>query len=364
MKYIKELDALRALAIMSVIMNHWFPGGSLLNNLSEWVDAPNIFFTISGFLVTKILLNDRLKAEKLALPYYVVYRTFFIKRALRIFPAYYLTILLTYLLIPGSRAPMGYLSCLTFTTNFYIYIHKEWGDMGHLWSMGVEQQFYLLWPLLILLTSRKYLLPAIASMVIVGIVSQRMSPSDDFAHILPYTVLDTLGLGALLAWLITFKPEWLNRVHKILLPVGIVSFLQIICNSVGLGDGYIPLYNRTLVALITISLITYFMMMGTRSSYPFSFLFRNKFLLFIGKISYGIYLYHLVFYIYFWEFLKPISAHLPSFIRSSQYSFIAGGMALLIGIAWLSWKYIELPISDLKRFVTVRPLPLQHTEAV
>lgn len=353
MKYIKELDTIRALAILSVIANHWFPQGSTLHHLSNSVEAPNIFFTLSGFLVTKILLSDRLKATKQVLSYQSVYKRFFIKRALRIFPAYYLTILLAYILKPDSLMSSECLSYLTFTSNFHVYHHQNWGYLSHLWSMAVEQQFYLLWPFLILLGNKNHLPFLISLLVVMCVLSQQIVPHNDYSHVLPHTVLDTLGLGALLAWLITFKPHWLRRVHKLLLLIGVVSVVLIVCLGMGIGESHIFVHNRTLVALVTVALIAHFVVMNDRVTYPFSFLFRNKQLIFIGKISYGIYLYHLTLLTYSYRLLNPINIYLPRAFANSQYVYLAECLVLVIGLAWLSWRYVELPISNLKKYVSI-----------
>src|SRR5687768_5978126 len=167
MNYIKQLDALRAIAIFFVLCNHWLLEGNILNTISKIVSAPDIFFTISGFLITLILLKERKKTEGQGIRRTEVFLAFFLKRSLRIFPAYYLTILLTFLLKPG--AVPSYNSYLNFTANFEIFNNQEWGLLAHLWSMSVEQQFYIIWPFLILFLPQRWLLPTISLFIIIGI---------------------------------------------------------------------------------------------------------------------------------------------------------------------------------------------------
>jgi peptidoglycan/LPS O-acetylase OafA/YrhL len=356
MKYIKELDTIRAVAITSVVVNHWFPEGSRANYISTVVEAPNIFFTISAFLVTTILLNDRAKAEREKIGKPTLYRIFFLKRALRIFPAYYLTIFATFLIHKDTLTLNGYISFSLYLSNLYIYFTEEWGYLAHLWSIAVEQQFYTLWPLLILFIRRQYLPYTLIACIVVGVVSQHLEPSNSFRGILTHTVLDTLGIGALLAWFVKTYPHLLKKANAILWPTAIICVILIICQSIW-GDLFF-LQNRTLMAIVTVALITFFMIKSDSSSYRFSFLFRNKVLIFIGKISYGIYLYHLTVFFYSYRILNYVNKKAELVFHNTKELYMVECSILLIFFSWLSWKYIELPISNLKKHITVkRPLP-------
>src|SRR5437868_7455758 len=119
MTYIKQLDALRGVAIICVLIDHWFPNGGWFYAVINKVNAPNIFFTISGFLITKILLGDKKKAENYNYDKRVVIKNFFLKRVLRIFPAYFFLLIIVYLLKLNPSNDWKYY--LTFTSNFYIY---------------------------------------------------------------------------------------------------------------------------------------------------------------------------------------------------------------------------------------------------
>jgi peptidoglycan/LPS O-acetylase OafA/YrhL len=352
MKYIKELDTIRALAITSVVVNHWFPEGSRANYISTVVEAPNIFFTISAFLVTTILLNDRQKAEKQTISKKVLYRNFFLKRALRIFPAYYLTILGTYIIQRDTLSPSGYLSFSLYLSNIYIYLTREWGYLAHLWSIAVEQQFYTLWPLLILFVKRNYLPYALAACIVAGVVSQHLESGNGFEGILTNTVLDTLGIGALLAWFVKTYPHLLQKANRILWPVALGCVFLIIGQAV--WGHFFFLHNRTLMAIVTVTLIIFFIVKSDSSRYTFSFLFRNSLLIFIGKISYGIYLYHLTVFFHGYRILKFVNNKAGLAFRDTKNLYMLECMIILIVLSWISWKYIELPISNLKKYITVK----------
>jgi len=358
--YIRELDALRALAILSVITHHWAPKDTLGYHLATAIDAPNIFFTISGFLVTKILLGDRAKAEAAGISPWVVYRNFFVKRALRIYPAYYLTILVMYLLYEDALTSAGYWSYLFFGANFDIYQNQEWGFLAHLWSMGVEQQFYLVWPLLMLFLPHRHLLTGILAFIGIGLVSQRLMPDNEFARILTPTVLDTLGIGALLAWIDDRRKPWLARMIRwgkwVALACGAGIYFQYAHNLP------LPLSGRTLVALLTAWLIGFFLVKARSGRYALSTLFNNSVLLFLGKISYSLYLYHITVGLYTYPLLEPLNRHLPQALKESYLFFKLEDTLLLVVVAWISWRYLEQPIQGLKRYFAL-PCPQAESAA-
>jgi len=358
MRYIKELDALRGLAILSVITHHWFPKGSIGHHVSNVIDAPNIFFTVSGFLITKILLTDRLRAEAEGTAKHVAIWRFLVKRAIRILPAYYLTILLTYLLKNHALTWLGYLSHATFTGNFYIHHKKNWGELAHLWSMGVEQQFYVLWPLVIFFVPRRHLLSAILGSILIGLVSQFLLPVDGFSHVLSHTVLDALGLGALLAWVMTFRPGIRERVYQILSPVAAVSLLLILVQS--FWGNLIYLHNRTLMALVVCWLILHLVVRQDALAPPIRLVFRHPALLFLGKISYGLYLYHITLNFHAYKWFAPLNERLPMALQQEKYWYIFQNFVLLVGLAWLSWKFLEMPLLQAsKRLLPEKKQPIR-----
>src|SRR5688572_26501202 len=98
MNYIKQLDGLRAIAVLLVIITHWFPEGHPLNTYTSFFNGVDIFFALSGFLITRILLNNRIEAEQTGQAKTSVLKNFFMRRTLRIFPVYYLLITILFVL--------------------------------------------------------------------------------------------------------------------------------------------------------------------------------------------------------------------------------------------------------------------------
>ncbi len=350
MAYIKQLDSLRAIAIFFVLCHHWLPEDNVLHELSSYVSAPNIFFTISGFLITLILLKDRKKAEDLETGKTKVFTDFFLKRSLRIFPAYYLTILAAYLIKPDSVP--DYSSYLNFTANFEIYGNRSWAELGHLWSMSVEQQFYLFWPLLMLFMPERFLLHTILSFILLGMVCQNIIPRDDFSGVLPQTCFDALGIGALLAWVVLFRNPLLPRFYRVLRLLGIISMALVAGQAIwGYSDLYV--HNRTLIAVIVAWLMAYFILEGNAGKGSLGLLFNNRALFLIGKMSYGIYLYHLTLFYHIHGTLGRVNRFvpLPRAIKDTPYFYIFESLVVLFAIAWLSWRFYEMPITKLKVYL-------------
>jgi peptidoglycan/LPS O-acetylase OafA/YrhL len=347
MKYIKELDAVRGLAILSVLVDHWFPRNSILFEGAEIINAPNIFFTISGFLITKILLGDRAKAEQYGYGKGVIFKNFFFKRVLRIFPPYYLLLFLVYLI--NKNEAIDYGPYLSFTSNYYIYDTKVWGQITHLWSMAVEEQFYLIWPWVILLTPKKWLPYTIVAFAAIGIVSQRFLPDNEFSPILTFSCFDALALGAFFSWLITRYPQHLPRIYKILSILAVLSLALFVKNQI--TDRFYTFSNRTLTAIMIIWLLAYFLTKPNPAR-RLSFIFKNKPLITIGKMSYGIYLYHSVLPFYSYRLYNVVYSHLslPMSIWKNRYFYITENFVLLMLISWLSWKFFETPILNLKKY--------------
>src|SRR6187402_354046 len=149
-------------------------------------------FVISGFLITGILLSWRNQPLGLAL------KTFYRRRALRIFPLFYFVLAAAAVLNIGPvRDTLVW--HVSYLSNFYFYLRGDWhGSVSHLWSLAVEEQFYLVWPWLLLCAPARWLRPAIVAMIAVAPVSRLLFPHP-MDSVLPTSCLDSLGLGALLA---------------------------------------------------------------------------------------------------------------------------------------------------------------------
>ena len=294
MQHIKKLDSLRAIAAILVILWHWIPTDNVINTFNNGAIGVNIFFVLSGFLITRILLTNRNEAEILNNNKLPVFKNFYARRALRIFPIYYLLVLLILLFhhyLGAKFSKAEFINSVAYTINFYFFNLKHWGDLTvHFWSLAVEEQFYLFWPFIMLFVNRKYLVHAISLFIAVGVLTQCFIKVPEFGYIPTYTCFDSFGLGALLAWIIMYKPNLLGRLYNILCILSVLCIIVLI-SQINHGTwAYVP--QRTIHSIIALWMITYVVLEKGKGWFSFSAFLNNKFLFFLGKISYGIYLYH------------------------------------------------------------------------
>ena len=347
MKYLKQLDSLRAIAVTLVIIHHWFPENSRLRLYTGLFNGVDIFFVLSGFLITRILLQNRNDAEQMELSKSTIIKNFFIRRVLRIFPIYYLFLFGMFLFAHATDTTIreNFIYYVTYTVNIYFYNIQGWdGMLSHLWTLSVEEQFYLIWPWLMLFPRKSWLLPIILSSIITGILMQLLFPQ---TMLLTYTCLDGFGAGAFIAWALVYNPRFLV-LTKMLWPVlAICGFSLQLIQFLGYP---IPIPSRTLTAFVVLWVILQVLKERNKPLLLY-FILNNRILIFIGKISYGIYLYHFMIPYFSYGFLYKINHFLPTAITKYYfYLFRLENFFLVILLAYLSWRFIELPVLRLKKY--------------
>lgn len=207
----------------------------------------------------------------------------------------------------------------------------------------------MIWPWLIIFIPKKYLEITIIIFISIGIVShlilRALMPGINLVHILTPTCFDAFGMGALLAYYINYKPERLKIFTKRLAIVTLAAFL-LLCFTIITRKFILP--TRTLISVCALCSIVY--VMKERKNLLFTYIFNNRLLIFIGKISYGVYIYHL-FIPWIWRgVLKNTNIHFFVPARIVQQVILAEQFILLIGLSWISWKVFEHPINELKRY--------------
>lgn len=346
MKYYEKIDGLRFVAIFFVLIEHF--ASIIGTHMSAGYYGVNLFFVISGFLITSILLKPNEKTFALN------YKNFIGRRTLRIFPIYYLTILVLWLVhLDVIREKLIWF--LTYTFNYaWIIYNLPITPVSHFWSLGVEEQFYLFWPLVALsLKYKQKLLTIVILVIIVTGYGQQIfnifpsiSAYNDFGLL---TNASSLGLGALAAVLSAqnLLPDKLFR-NKIL---ECLVFL-ILISSLLLS------YKFKTVVLGLCSF--YLVLKAAKYEFyvkPINQLLKNKQIVRIGTLSYGIYVYHMPISHYFTDYVfNPVwtnidFSHLGRFEKLQWHSWIIKFplySLLSYGVASLSFKYIESPILKLK----------------
>lgn len=357
--YIPQFDSIRAIAVLLVIIHHWLPQKSIFNFLPNGKIGVNIFFVLSGFLITGILLKAKMQIETSRLKKGMALKNFYIRRTLRIFPIYYLLLFILWLLKDPAIHENG-VYYYTYTSNFLFYMQTAFpARLAHLWSLGVEEQFYVIWPWLIILVNRRFIPYLICLFLLIGISANYIFTDHGWwVEILTPACFDAFAIGAILSYYTLYRQDIITAIQ----PKYKWIFLAILVIFVLGAFSFFILPPRTGHALLAAAIIYYCLFKNNNSIV--NFIFNNKWLMWMGKISYGIYLYHL-FIPELWQWINtkfnsnnidffynqamPVSLK-PMWLFIQEFSF-------LLLISMLSWKLIEKPVNDLKkRFQNKPPL--------
>lgn len=351
LEYISRLDFIRSLAILLVLFHHFIP--------TSWVKygpyGVSLFFVLSGFLITRILLNEKNRIIEKQISFWESIRVFFIRRSLRILPIYYLCFLSLYALHQfvsiDIKGPVWYY--LFYSTNFLIFNSQNWiGMFSHTWSLSVEEQFYLLWPFIILATPLKHIKIVLFSVILSGIIFtlaiHLFNSNLKFSSFLLPCCMPAFAVGALLAHNeslgITYCPKYLQ-----FFKIAGVSFLFLLLIpgyffNYDLGDKLGYIYYAIPASFLIIYII------NDKNKLRISQIYENKLLIHIGKISYGLYLYHMPVY-FLWPYLNHRIYNYFSIINIPTQLILNVLSCFLITytIALISWNLIEKPMNNLKR---------------
>ncbi len=337
-KYLPELDGLRGLAILWVVLYHCHPRlrGTWLYSASLWGWAGvGIFFTLSGFLITSILLTAR------GQPHY--FHNFHARRALRIWPVYGLVLAVVYLDAPwfvgGSEwaavkaAP--WLVYIFFLQNlFHITLPPA---LGPTWALAIEEQYYFVWAPLVRVLKRPWMLATLLAAALIASPLLRranlgwMTPTNTLIH------LDGIAWGSLLALAVHTLPlsrrAWLGLgLSGLALGIPAAAFVP----GAFLDSALAVAFAGAVLALIASS--------GARN--PVNAALRRGPLAFYGRISYGLYMIHILVFIYFGWF----DLRMDRYGTAGNLAIVAFRFAASTAAATALWYGFESQILKLKRY--------------
>jgi peptidoglycan/LPS O-acetylase OafA/YrhL len=364
---IAALDGLRGIAIALVLVHHYAQGMPIRSGAdralaavanSTWIGV-DLFFVLSGFLITGILLDAKGRAS--------YFRSFYARRTLRIFPIYYLLLAVLYFVLPWfGHALKG--TAAKHSAWFWLYgsniltARSGWPDrpVAHLWSLSIEEHFYLLWPALVLWLRPRALLLALLGMIL-GAAGLRVlllheGCSADAVFVLTPCRIDSLAMGGLLTLAVRdpgIRPK-LARAAPWLWWLGCSTIYLTLAGEAGLhwprwsvaqhGLGY------GLIALTFAGL--HGVMLGVAPSHRlFVRCLSAAPLRKLGQLSYGVYLYHLPLESAARSLgLHPVQmAERGSVAWPWVVAYMLGNALVAILVAWLSWHAIEARLLALKR---------------
>lgn len=348
LSYNKQIDGLRCFAVLGVLVCHFLRFDNEIINRIPFGQGVNLFFVLSGYLITKILLVNKQQISEGNTSLKTVVKSFFFRRSIRIFPIYYITIIFL-MIINFQNIWDVWEWLLTYTTNFYIANshHPYSGSFSHLWSLAVEEQFYLIWPFIILFLPKKHIEKFIVGLILSSLIFKIALHANGVwstaINAITLGCADALGFGALIAYWSMYRPSWLTAINrwKVIVLFSFLPYVFFIIYPRSYEWMIIPMDN------FIFSVFAFFVVIkASQQKYVgvVKFLFENKVAIRIGKISYGIYLYHLFMPDLYNKFIQwfPGTFSSESGIRI-PFLFIAS-----IVIAQISWLLVEKPINRLK----------------
>lgn len=373
-KHEPALDGLRGLAILPVVAYHFadqfqaYSADSVdcvgLRILQAGWIGVDLFFVLSGFLITGILLDTRTARN--------YYPAFYGRRVLRIFPAYYATLIGFFVFLPwfSSYLPTGFQNLAQkmldhqlwfwcYAANWLFAWEGAFGTIpgGYLWSLAVEEQFYLVWPVFVQWLNPNYLPRAIFVLLVAGI-SLRLSLlmggiSPVSVYTATFTHMDGLLAGSFLACMIRRIPiqQLCSRGFKCCAAISgfLLMTIALIQGHLCLWDFWVAAVGLSLLAI----LFSYFVVFAliAQPSSRISVLLRSRQLRSYGKYSYAIYLLHVPIGLVMEKLLfSPPRHRLCGSIMPSLLVFILLGIAICWITGFLSWHLLEKHFLKLKRF--------------
>ncbi len=358
-RHVPALDGVRGLAILGVMASHFLPAladvfkarwaydAASWTNTGAW--GVDLFFVLSGFLITGILLETRESPD--------YWRSFFGRRALRIFPLYYAFLATMYLRHPPDGRPW----------TFWLHLSNWRRNLGissnvltwHLWSLAIEEQFYFLWPVLIWLLPARRLGPACLAIAAASAAARGVANFQgagiETLHRMTPLALDGLAIGGFLAWSRRHARGLAARLDRLAPAVLVLSIAAMWgLARLAVPFGTIMVLGRLLVsigggALVLLALSGPGWVGRGLSWRPIRLM---------GRYCYGLYLLHPIIVVKGTIFLRGVVPRLPAgWLVPAWALSVVTAFTGSLALAALSWRLIEAPCLSWKRLFPYRPSP-------
>jgi peptidoglycan/LPS O-acetylase OafA/YrhL len=361
--HLPGLNTLRFLAALIVVVGHtgdglWLFGVQKYNYLARLNPesarlAVLFFFVLSGFLITYLLLVEESETGTISVG------AFYLRRILRIWPLYYLIVLLAFFVLPHSRGLLpasspelyGWKNLSLYLTIFPNFAMPVW-YAGHLWSIGVEEQFYLSWPVLMrTVHARLALISGVIAAYLAGLFLVKAlvpllvggEPAKILLAAYSGSRIDAMAIGALGAWLLFRRVEpALRLLHSRWTQFATLAALAVL---------YLRALKLPRLSYEAYAALFMIVILNAAANPQSLFRHRGRFLERLGKISYGIYMYHPIT-------VTTVIIGLGSVTADRGPVFVSGvyvlGIAITIFVAAVSYRFFESPI--LKQKLRASPL--------
>ena len=369
--YLPGLNALRFFAAFLVIVTHieLLKGQLGFSNSWKFLEQFNLgglgvyfFFVMSGFLITYLLIHEKEKTGTIKI------KAFYIRRLLRIWPLYYFITLLAFFILPNfemmlvpwlqqfyeSNFTVNLVLFLFMLPNLALALNPAVAHAGQLWSIGVEEQFYLIWPVLFKWTNNLLRLLIRLFVVVVGIkvlfillLNSNTIPSSEnmltLKKFLAMSKFECMIIGAFGAYGVKYNSKKMLRIvyHPIVFGISLLSLpLMNYFSPDQLNDAIHLPYSVMFMVII----------MNVSSNNKAIILLENKVFNFLGKISYALYMYHMIVVVFSIRLITWFFGEIGLFQNILIY---VSSILLTIFVSWLSYEYFEKPFLKLKSKFTI-----------
>lgn len=323
-----------------VVCYHWLPSVHFLQFFHIGPLGVGIFFVLSGFLITRILIEKKEEVAQGKINIGKTLLTFYQRRFLRIFPIYYLFLAFLFgLNFEAVRNEIWWHGL--YLSNVLYAVNGEFSNgLSHLWSLSVEEQFYILWPITLLVLPKKWIKGFMITSICIGIISYLLLTQNiSNGGLLVIGRIDAFAWGGLLAFYYhSGQLSWIYNVNNIAWFV-----LALFIGLHFLPLGYLQPLRDNIFYVLCFFIISN--LIGNRKGIM-GHILEFPPIIYIGKISYGIYLYHNIMQWLIPYFTGELNIPFPS--QEQEYLRFFIYLAITFAVSSLSWFVIEKPLLRLK----------------
>lgn len=355
--YFKQLDGLRFFAVLAILGVHWVKFSTLPQIQYIAADfAIDLFFVLSGFLISRSLLIDKIAIERGHKNKLTTLILFYIRRVLRIFPIYYLFITACVCFnVSNSREIYPWL--FTFTTNFFNLNNELPSIFNHLWTLAIEEQFYLLFPFFVLWIPMRLMKPFFYGGILLAIVSRIIAlyyfNLPKAAFLFPFCCSDAFSVGALIAYYLVMEKSLetiLSKRYILYLSGGLFIICCYRFIFIGAEDALALSIFRLCISGLCLWIVCN--CLSNKQTGIVYWVLESRIIRYIGKVGYGVYLYHVMAPIITNYLIQQLDLFSTMHFARSFIILLMNFLITLV-IASLSWYLIETPIQHFKkRFVS------------
>lgn len=360
--FFPNLDGLRFFAFLSVFLFHSFytpdatvqahPVYKFFYSITrQGALGVNFFFVLSGFLITYLLLSEKQLNGRIAI------KAFYLRRILRIWPLYYLVVLLGFVVFPWLKANFGVnplhepaqpIYFLFFLSNFNnLYHGSDTPTLTLLWSVSIEEQFYVIWPLLVAVVPIKRMAWLFGGVIVVSAIFRVYNiDNEQVMHLHTLSVISDMAMGGFFAWLCFRNERFINKIER--MPRSLIVAIYAVGIALIYGQPVLhtlpgfPAFDRVFLSLF----FAFIILEQNYARHSIVKMTHWRFVTRWGTYTYGLYCLHFLALLAAYQISRRLG------LNNSVYGVVVVdnvlGLAIALSVSWLSFHFYEKPFLKLK----------------